>query len=146
MVITHLGAKRLQGTKLDRVNDSLGSSADGVNTNVTIPLTWTNLTSNTSIASSKLNYTETASTYIRASRDLDGVITLADDFVIRFELNKTNNLGIPSLVSNDAENAGEGAGAVVYNMGGNVTDQSKKSVFMFPERHLFGERLQLGRV
>ena len=29
MAIVHLGAKRLQGTKLDRVNDSLGSSADG---------------------------------------------------------------------------------------------------------------------
>ena len=71
--------------------------------------------------------------------------TTKDDLT-SFQLNKTNNLGIPSLVSNDAGNAGEGAGAVVYNMGGNVTDQSKKSVFMFPERHLFGERLQLGRV
>ena len=58
----------------------------------------------------------------------------------------SNILGIPSLVSNDAGNAGAGDGAVVYNMGGNVTDQSRKSVFMFPERHLFGERLQLGRV
>ena len=91
MTVENLGVKLYQGLKQDRVSDSLGSSGDGVNTNVTIPLTWTNLTSNTSIANSKLNYTETASTYIRASRDLDGVITLADDFVIRFELNKTNN-------------------------------------------------------
>ena len=36
MTITHLGAKRLQGTKLDRVNDSLGSSADGTNTGITL--------------------------------------------------------------------------------------------------------------
>ncbi len=35
MTITHLGAKRLQGTKFDRVNDSLGSSADGTNNGIT---------------------------------------------------------------------------------------------------------------
>ena len=53
---------------------------------------------------------------------------------------------LEALLTYGERNAGEEAGAVVYNMGGNVTDQSKKSVFMFPERHLFGERLQLGRV
>jgi len=36
MAIVHLGAKRLQGTKFDRVNDSLGSSADGTNTGITL--------------------------------------------------------------------------------------------------------------
>ena len=36
LTITHLGAKRLQGLKIDRVNDSLGSSADGVNTGIVI--------------------------------------------------------------------------------------------------------------
>lgn len=36
MAIVHLGAKRLQGTKLDRVNDSLGSSADGTNSGITL--------------------------------------------------------------------------------------------------------------
>jgi len=36
MAIVHLGAKRLQGTKFDRVNDSLGSSADGSNTGITL--------------------------------------------------------------------------------------------------------------
>jgi len=36
LTITHLGAKRLQGTKFDRVNDSLGSSADGTNTGITL--------------------------------------------------------------------------------------------------------------
>ncbi len=35
MTITHLGAKRLQGTKSDRKSDSLGSSADGTNTAIT---------------------------------------------------------------------------------------------------------------
>ena len=39
MTIKNLGAKRLQGLKLDRVSDSLGSSADGVNTNVTLDTT-----------------------------------------------------------------------------------------------------------
>jgi hypothetical protein len=39
MAIKTVGAKRLQGLKLDRVSDSLGSSATGVNTNVTIPNT-----------------------------------------------------------------------------------------------------------
>ncbi len=34
MAITHLGAKRLQGTKVDRVSDSLGSSADGTNNGI----------------------------------------------------------------------------------------------------------------
>ena len=36
MVITHLGAKRVQGLKIDRTNDSLGSSADGSNTGITL--------------------------------------------------------------------------------------------------------------
>ena len=31
MAIVHLGAKRLQGTRLDRVSDSLGADADGSN-------------------------------------------------------------------------------------------------------------------
>ena len=35
MAIVHLGAKRVQGLKIDRVNDSLGSSADGANTGIT---------------------------------------------------------------------------------------------------------------
>ena len=39
MAITRVGAKRLQGLKSDRVSDSLGSSADGVNTNVTLDTT-----------------------------------------------------------------------------------------------------------
>ena len=52
--------------------------------------------------------------------------------------------GLPRYKSSSTRNAEEGTGAVVYNMGGNVTDQSKKSVFMFPERHIFGEqRMQL---
>ena len=36
MAITHLGAKRLQGAKSDRKSDSLGSSADGTNTGITL--------------------------------------------------------------------------------------------------------------
>tara|TARA_R110002051_G_scaffold317414_1_gene398533 strand:- start:9 stop:2825 length:2817 start_codon:yes stop_codon:yes gene_type:complete len=36
MAIVHLGAKRVQGTKVDRVVDSLGSSADGSNTGITL--------------------------------------------------------------------------------------------------------------
>ena len=36
MAIVHLGAKRVQGLKIDRTNDSLGSSADGSNTGVTL--------------------------------------------------------------------------------------------------------------
>ena len=39
MAITRLGAKRLQGVKTDRISDSLGSSGDGINTDVTIPNT-----------------------------------------------------------------------------------------------------------
>jgi len=39
MAITHLGAKRIQGTKVDRVVDSLGSSADGANTGITLATT-----------------------------------------------------------------------------------------------------------
>ena len=34
MAIEYLGAKRLQGTKVDRKSDSLGSSADGTNTGI----------------------------------------------------------------------------------------------------------------
>ena len=37
MAIVHLGAKRLQGTKLDRKVDSLGSSADGTNSGIKNP-------------------------------------------------------------------------------------------------------------
>ena len=36
MTIVHLGAKRLQGIKVDRVVDSLGSDADGTNSGVTL--------------------------------------------------------------------------------------------------------------
>ena len=36
MAITFLGAKRIQGTKVDRTLDSLGSSADGANTGITL--------------------------------------------------------------------------------------------------------------
>ena len=36
MAITHLGAKSLQGTKADRVSDSLGSTANGTNSGVTL--------------------------------------------------------------------------------------------------------------
>ena len=36
MAIKYVGAKRLQGLKSDRVSDSLGSSADGTNTGVTL--------------------------------------------------------------------------------------------------------------
>ena len=36
MAIVHLGAKRLQGIKADRVSDSLGSSAGGTNNGVTL--------------------------------------------------------------------------------------------------------------
>ncbi len=39
MTITYLGAKRLQGTKFDRVNNSLGSSADGTNNGITLDTT-----------------------------------------------------------------------------------------------------------
>ena len=57
---------------------------------------WTNLTSDTSVTT-KLNYTETNSTYIRATKDLQDSNALgsgnnmSDNFVIRFELNKTND-------------------------------------------------------
>jgi hypothetical protein len=59
---------------------------------------WTNLTSNTSITT-KLNYSEVSSTYIRATKDLQDSNALgsgnnmSDNFVIRFELNKTNDAG-----------------------------------------------------
>ena len=36
MAITHFGNKMLRGTKLDRVSDSLGSSADGTNNGITL--------------------------------------------------------------------------------------------------------------
>ena len=36
MAITHFGNKMLRGTKVDRVVDSLGSSADGTNTGITL--------------------------------------------------------------------------------------------------------------
>ena len=36
MAIVHLDSKRLQGLKIDRVVDSLGSSADGTNSGVTL--------------------------------------------------------------------------------------------------------------
>ena len=36
MAIKYLGAKRLQGVKTDRISDSLGSSANGTNTGVTL--------------------------------------------------------------------------------------------------------------
>ena len=39
MAIVHLGAKRVQGTKVDRVVDSLGSSSDGSNTGITVVAT-----------------------------------------------------------------------------------------------------------
>ena len=44
MAIVHLGAKRVQGTKVDRVVDSLGSSADGVNTGITLITTTGTIT------------------------------------------------------------------------------------------------------
>ena len=65
---------------------------------------WTNLTSNTSVTT-QLNYTETNSTYIRATKDLQDSDalgsgnTMSDNFVLRFELNKTN----------DATNTGNGS-------------------------------------
>ena len=35
LAIVHLGAKRVQGLKIDRTNDSLGSSANGTNSGIT---------------------------------------------------------------------------------------------------------------
>jgi len=46
MAITFLGAKRLQGLKVDRVVDSLGSSADGANTGIALTPIKTNSSTN----------------------------------------------------------------------------------------------------
>tara|TARA_R100000808_G_scaffold22951_1_gene50383 strand:+ start:1412 stop:4741 length:3330 start_codon:yes stop_codon:yes gene_type:complete len=46
MAITHFGNKMLRGTKLDRVSDSLGSSADGANTGITLTPIKTNSSTN----------------------------------------------------------------------------------------------------
>ena len=104
-------------------NDTSGNSQNGTDTSITYPTTttvpptpatwtmqptwrddfstdkgWTNLTSNTSITT-KLNYSEVSSTYIRATKDLQDSNALgsgnnmSDNFVIRFELNKTNDAG-----------------------------------------------------
>ena len=52
--------------------------------------------------------------------------------------------GLIQKIAPPLDNLQSNLGGTTYNMGGNVTDQSKKSVYMFPERHIFGEqRMQL---
>jgi len=46
MAIVHLGAKRLQGTKIDRKLDSLGADADGTNSGITPTRIKVNTTTN----------------------------------------------------------------------------------------------------
>ena len=88
MAIEYLAGNRLRGTS----SEMQPTFQDDFSTDKG----WTNLTSNTSITT-KLNYSEVSSTYIRATKDLQDSNALgsgnnmSDNFVIRFELNKTNN-------------------------------------------------------
>ena len=75
MAIVHLGAKRLQGTKVDRVLDSLGSSADGSNTGIT--LLSQNLNFNSSSSDNAIVY------------DLGSGNVSDTQWVLRFELDLT---------------------------------------------------------
>ena len=93
MAIVYLGAKRLQGTKLDRVSESLGADADGTNSGITLINAGTlNYTSNFSSD----NYTDAGSRF--------GVNTSTQ----KFDFNAVND------TTNDAS---------VYDLGnGNVSD------------------------
>ncbi len=85
MAITFLGAKRIQGTKLDRKVDSLGSSADGTNTGITL------LTPHGDFNQDALSFTS------------DGM--LGGDFTIAGWIYPTSSSGYPTLFYN-----GEGGG------------------------------------
>ena len=100
MAIVHLGAKRLQGTKLDRVVDSLGSDADGSNNGITL-----------------LGASET----LKSSADLDTDFSSNTGWT---EIG-TGNLTIDTSNSRMQYNADHSSDddAVVYDLGaGNVSD------------------------
>ena len=109
MAITHLGAKRVQGTKIDRKVDSLGSSADGTNTGITL-----------------LGATET----LKSSADLDTDFSSDSGWT---EVG-TGNLTIDTGNSRMQYNADHSADddAVVYDLGaGNVSDTKWTLRFKF---------------
>ena len=74
MAITHLGAKRLQGTKVDRVVDSLGSSADGTNSGITL---IQSATGGTDLTSSSQTYTQVGTTVVKTNDTITATATSA---------------------------------------------------------------------
>ena len=67
MAITHLGAKRLQGTKVDRVVDSLGSSADGTNSGITL---IQSATGGTDLTSSSQTWTKVGTEIVKTNNTI----------------------------------------------------------------------------
>ena len=74
MAIVHLGAKRLQGTKVDRVSDSLGSSADGTNAGITL---IQSATGGTDLTSSSQSYTQVGTTVVKTNDTITATATSA---------------------------------------------------------------------
>ena len=74
MAIVHLGAKRLQGTKIDRVVDSLGSSADGTNSGITL---IQSATGGTDLTSSSQSYTQVGTTVVKTNDTITATATSA---------------------------------------------------------------------
>ena len=91
MAIKTVGVKRLQGLKLDRVSDSLGSSADGTNTNVTQPKAYdaTTIGSNITVTNGQISASGVAlNGDNRVYKSLG--MTLSDDWVADFDFNVTS--------------------------------------------------------
>ena len=74
MAIVHLGAKRLQGTKVDRVSDSLGSSVAGTNAGITL---IQSATGGTDLTSSSQSYTQVGTTVVKTNDTITATATSA---------------------------------------------------------------------
>ena len=64
MAITYLGAKRVQGTKVDRKVDSLGSDADGTNNGITL---LNSATGGTDLTSSSQTWTKVGTSIVKTN-------------------------------------------------------------------------------
>jgi hypothetical protein len=108
MTITHLGAKRLQGIKSDRVSDSLGSSAGGTNNGVTLD------TSNKKLGTACYSFDGTDDYVVLTDVGTNGIDTTGDlSIVCWINLNVTN--ANQAIISNDSNSSSAGINLYVHS-------------------------------
>ena len=108
MTIVHLGAKRVQGTKIDRVVDSLGSDADGSNTGITL------ITSGQKLGTGAYSFDGTDDYVILTDVGTNGIDTTGDLSIVGWiNLNATN--ANQAIISNDSNSSSAGINLYVHS-------------------------------